>query len=197
MSGKKELIRQAAIKAIAERGYHEATIDLISDRAGVSVGTIYNYFRSKQDIHSYIFEVEYNRRAAFLEELESREDMDALEKVEAILRFHFDQLKANPDLAAVLVREKYLPCSWEKGGAAKLRGLPRLLAQLLQSGIQEGDLRPHDPVIVAPCLMGAVEAGIVQYVLGPEEFDHSHMDRAADEIMNLLRGGIRPEGRES
>ena len=39
---KKEAIRQAAITVIAQRGFHEAVIDMIAGEARVSVGTIYN-----------------------------------------------------------------------------------------------------------------------------------------------------------
>jgi TetR/AcrR family fatty acid metabolism transcriptional regulator len=56
---KKEIIRRAAIEVISKLGFHGATTDRIAQEAKVAVGTIYNYFKNKEDILDYIFEVEY------------------------------------------------------------------------------------------------------------------------------------------
>jgi TetR/AcrR family fatty acid metabolism transcriptional regulator len=192
MSGKKEAIRQAAIAVIAERGFHEAVIGMIASRAGVSVGTVYNYFASKDEILSHIFEVEYRKRLAFFESVKSDPQLEPLEQVEKILRFHFAELKANRDLAALLVREKSLPRACREPGAVRFRGLPQLLAEVLRDGIEEGSLRPHEPDIVAPCLMGAIDAAVAQFVMDPEG-SRDHLGRTADEVINLLRHGLKKE----
>jgi len=46
----KSRILDAAIKVFAEKGYHEATMDDIAKRLGVSKGAIYLYFSSKEDL---------------------------------------------------------------------------------------------------------------------------------------------------
>ena len=42
-------------------GFHTATTDKIAAAAGVAVGTIYNYFKNKEDILNHIFQVEYEK----------------------------------------------------------------------------------------------------------------------------------------
>ncbi len=187
---KKEIIRQAAISVIAERGFHESTVDLIAGRARVSVGTIYNYFRSKEEILSHIFDVEYAKRLAFFKNVSAQARLGPLEKVDGILRFHLDEMKANPDLASLLVREGYSHRACHHRGAGHFRGLSQLLAEILAEGVKDGTLRPHDPGIVAPCLMGAVEAAMALFVHDPDG-GKDHLGRATGEVLNLLRHGIQ------
>lgn len=186
---KKEEIRKAATEVIARMGFHQATIDLIAREAGVAVGTLYNYFKNKDDILSHIFEVEYSKRAAYFDEVIADRELGPLDKIERMLRFHFDQLRANPDVARILLRERDLPVMCRLRGAEGFRGLPRFLVDVLMAGVREGSLRAHDPEIIAPALMGAVEAVMTGYVTDPESRE-SRLERALDEIHGLLRYGL-------
>ena len=77
-----------AIQVIAQLGYHYATTDKIANQAGIAVGTIYNYFRNKDEILDYIFQVEVDKRYRCYNELASR-DLLALEKMRQLLTMHF------------------------------------------------------------------------------------------------------------
>jgi AcrR family transcriptional regulator len=50
----RERIVQAALRVFAEKGYHEATMEDVADRLGVSEGTIYLYFKSKRELFKAI-----------------------------------------------------------------------------------------------------------------------------------------------
>jgi len=50
----RERIVDAALRVFAEKGYHEATMEDVADRLGVSEGTIYLYFKSKRDLFKAI-----------------------------------------------------------------------------------------------------------------------------------------------
>jgi TetR/AcrR family fatty acid metabolism transcriptional regulator len=62
---KRMRICEAAIKLFAAKGYHEARADEIAQEAGVAVGTIYNYFKNKEDILLDIFVAEFEKRKRF------------------------------------------------------------------------------------------------------------------------------------
>ena len=49
-SGKREVILNAMLDVVVERGFHEAPMSLISERSGASAGIIYHYFKSKEEI---------------------------------------------------------------------------------------------------------------------------------------------------
>lgn len=54
MKNTKEIIMEAAIKEISEKGYIGATMDGIAIKAGVAKGTLYYHFNTKEDLFNYI-----------------------------------------------------------------------------------------------------------------------------------------------
>ena len=52
---KYDRILEAAIKVFAEKGFHQSTISQIARQAGVADGTIYLYFKNKDDILVHFF----------------------------------------------------------------------------------------------------------------------------------------------
>ena len=185
---KRELIRRAAIKVISQEGFHQVTTDRIADEAGVAVGTIYNYFRNKEDIRSYIFEVERQRRAAFFRQVQG-ESAHPLEKVRRLLAMHFQAVQADPAIARVILEERRLAHS--RPGGPECEGLPDFLAELLREGIAGGAIRPCDPSLVATAIFGAVEALMARYVQELAAYGQSEtLGRASDEIYRLLHSGL-------
>ena len=81
---KKEQIRTAAVKIIARDCYFNATTDKIAAQAKVAVGTLYNYFRSKEEILDYIFAVEFQKRYDFYQNMKNWR-MDWFLKINGIL----------------------------------------------------------------------------------------------------------------
>lgn len=56
---KKELIRISATKIIAKEGFCKTKVQAIADGAEIAVGTVYIYFKNKDRIMDYIFEVQH------------------------------------------------------------------------------------------------------------------------------------------
>src|SRR5690554_5084665 len=105
---KKELIRETAIKIFAQLGFYQATTDKIANTAGVSVGTIYNYYRNKEAILEYIFEVELAKRRQFLATLK-QSNLSFTEMLYRLLEMHFQEIIDNPDVGQILIRERHFP----------------------------------------------------------------------------------------
>jgi TetR/AcrR family fatty acid metabolism transcriptional regulator len=119
---KRVRIVDAAVGVFAEKGYRSARISDIARRAGVADGTIYLYFRNKEDLLLTIFEEKMDGiltglRAA-VDGIESPAD-----RMGAFARFHFEQMRLQPALAQVLqvelrqstrfVREYRPECLWQ------------------------------------------------------------------------------------
>lgn len=184
---KKEQIRRAAITVIAREGFHAATTDKIAAEAGVAVGTIYNYFRNKDDILEYIFQTEYEKRAAYFAKLDQKE-LGTVAKLEAILTMHFTEVEENPDLAKVILAEN-------KFGLRKSEnGLPALLERLIRTGISRGEIRTCDASLIATILFGAIEAVMARYLREREEgLDTTVFIAAVQEISGLIARGLGTE----
>src|SRR5512134_1935989 len=94
---KRQRILQAAVKVFARKGYHGAKVAEIARRANVADGTIYLYFRNKEDILVSLFdEVMLEHLARGREELRAISGAPA--RLLAIARHHLGLFGANRDL---------------------------------------------------------------------------------------------------
>lgn len=101
---KQELIRKSAIAVFANKGFHDSTVKEIAEKAGIAVGTVYLYFKSKEDILDHIFFVEHLRRVELLKEHYCSEDN--IEKVlDSFFDLHFELFTHEQDTTKVLFQE--------------------------------------------------------------------------------------------
>lgn len=187
---KKELIRTAAIEVIATKGFYRSTTDSIAAAAGVSVGTIYNYFKNKDEILEYIFQTELAHRAAIFAELKDL-PVPSLEKLQLFLEAHFTEIKANPLVGQILVRERQVGHDALDGVRAFVEGIPQKIASLLQLSIEAGEIKPCNPLIISAAIFGAVEAvvRIAVFTVDPEERNRL-LDQAPVELVNFISSGL-------
>src|SRR5207248_8386238 len=100
-SDKRTRIMDAAIKVFAERGFHSATVAEIARAAGVADGTIYLYFKSKDDLLLRLFD---EKMTSLLEEAraELAREAHAAGKLRRFIQLHLALVERNPELASVL-----------------------------------------------------------------------------------------------
>ena len=135
-----ERIRTVAVRVFAEKGFHRTRMQDIADEAGIAVGSIYNYFRDKDDLLLSIFETEFNARMTFLEDGQ-RTGLPVIDQVRRLLEQHFAVVQQQPELAQLLLLERF-----NRGGrlqdrfVALQRGIVERIDGILQSGaaVQDG-----------------------------------------------------------
>lgn len=186
-SDKRETIRQSAIKIFYAEGFHQATTDRIAAEAGVSVGTIYNYFRSKEDVLGYIFQVELEKRVRYLEGLQ-KQDLSIADKFGGFLAMHFAQVKEDPALASILIRERNLP---HKRSVAVIEDFQARILEhfegMFEEALKKQEIRPCNPKLAALLVFGAMEAVISRALgKGAGGLDRGFLEDAAREIPMLL-----------
>ena len=171
---KKSVILQAAAAVFAEQGYQAATMDGVAERAGIGKGTVYEYFRSKQDLFfavfdDYIASMEAGARhsAAVPGGTASEQIQQAMHAVLAMgmeardlfpLVFEFWAASASPDRqkrVARMFRENY----------ARFR---ELIAELIRSGQRAGEFdRRANAASIAAVLVGALDGLFLQAWFDP------------------------------
>jgi len=165
-ANKKEIIRQAAIEVIVEGGFHAATTDAIAAKAGVAVGTIYNYFRNKEAILEHNFQVEMEKRIDYLRGLP--EELPALEKLELFLQWHFGLIAQDPATGRILLRERSnlinLPAI--RGYMEAMTGY---LTSLVEEGMGKGQFRPSNAALTGAIMFGALEAAVRHSIMAWEQ----------------------------
>ncbi|MDW7650475.1 MAG: TetR/AcrR family transcriptional regulator [Bacillota bacterium] len=158
---KKELITQHAVDVIAENGYFGATPKMIAARAGIAVGTIYLYFKSKEEILDFIFAEEFTKRKKFLESLKQNEH-SVYRKLELFLDFHFRELAENQNLATVLIQESTNPQMHKLAGIRRFIGeLPGIFADMLLEGQQKGEVRDLDTGFTAHIIFHSIRGAVM------------------------------------
>lgn len=188
---KKEMIREAAITVMSQLGFHAATTDKIAKEAGVAVGTVYNYFRQKEEILEYIFLEELKKRKTYYDSL-ADQTIPVLTKLKKLLRMHFMEVAKNPAVGQILVRERRAPNTEHSQGITQfVQGIPRFLQKMLDEAVANDEIRPCNSEIVGLALFGAVEAIISRAVFEEDAVIQSDLlMEAPDELIELYLLGL-------
>jgi len=187
---KRTLIINAAIEVFAERGFLLAPVAEIARRAGVADGTIYRYFKNKDDLLLSIFEEKMDDMQVGLTEALSSVD-DPIEQVRAFSRFHFAQVQQHRDVAAVLQVELRLSTKFLKEyRPVKLWAYLEVFADIVRRGQAQGVFREDmDPFIGMWAFFGAMDELAMQWVLARKQ-DRFPLEVAADQVADIFLRGM-------
>jgi len=190
---KRRRILQAAVKVFAQKGYHGAKVAAIARRADVADGTIYLYFRNKEDILISLFdEVMAEHLSRAREELSAVEGAPA--RLQAIARHHLRVLGGNRDLAVVFQVELRQSMQFmERFTASWLQDYFTMVGEVIEEGQKEGTLRPDLPRKMATkVFFGALDELVTSWIVGGKDYDLSRL--AAPMVDHFLHGAAA--GRE-
>ena len=185
--GKRVAILEQAIRTFAEFGFRGADVQVIADGAGVGKGTIYRYFRNKEDLFwSATFEVLLRLERRLFEEMEKVEGATTKIRTAAIAYAQF--FEANPDYLELFIQER---AEFRGTGPESHREyhqkMIRRFEKFLEQGIESGELRPLDTLKTTHAL-GSLLYGIV--VLGRHLTPLSG-EKMAEHSINVFFDGIR------
>ena len=178
----------AASEVFAEKGVHETRMDDIVKESGLSKGTLYWYFKSKDEIILSIFERMFSRE---FQEIENLVDADG----SATERMLYFAERASEDVRRML---RLMPLAYEFMAWAFRRKFVQdafklyvnkfmdILVPLLQQGIDSGEFRNIDPRSAAITVGAIIEGTILIWV-----YDQSLVDpekHIREGIILLLEG---------
>ena len=163
---KRRQILDAAVEVFAATGFHKSRVSDIAREAGVADGTIYLYFKSKDDVLISIFE------EAMGEMIERAEAAiaglaDPLEKLARLAVHHMENVEQNKTLAKVLQVELRLSNTFMKEYQPKrLRQYMDIIGRIIEDGRTHGVIRADvDPRIVRRAMFGALDEIAMQWML--------------------------------
>lgn len=187
---KRALIIHAAVQVFAEKGYLLAPVSDIARRAGVADGTIYRYFKNKDDLLLSIFEEKMDELLVGLGEALA-ETRDPLDKVRKFARFHFDQVRDHREAAEVLQVELRLSTKFLKEyRPIKLWAYLGVFGQIVREGQAQGLFRPGvDPFIGMWAFFGAMDELAMQWVLSRDK-DRFQLEDAATQVSEIFIRGM-------
>jgi TetR/AcrR family fatty acid metabolism transcriptional regulator len=181
-------ILEAAVKVFAKQGFHQSTIAQIAKEAGVADGTIYLYFKNKDDILVQFFS--YRTKQVF----ESfREEVDRAEtsadKLRNLVRRHLAEFQRDRDGAVVYQVETHQNSRLAEEQIREMSQMYRdLISEIVEQGQQEGTIRKDLYVgLVKRFIIGAVDEVISTWLHSNGEYDLVSM---ADPLVELFMTGI-------
>ena len=187
---KRERILRAAIKVFARKGFYATRVSEIATAAGVADGTIYLYFKNKDDVLVCIFE---DRITRLLEVL--RREVAASpafeERMRRIVGLQLGLLEGQRDLAEVITVNLRQSSRLLKQYATPLFvEYLEVLGSVIADGQREGVVRADaHPRILARALFGALDGVALTWALGGAE--PGGLIKAAIQITSVFLDGIR------
>ncbi len=186
-SDKYNAILKAAGAVFAKSGFHKSTISQIAREAGVADGTIYLYFKNKEDILyqflSYKTEIVFKRMHKAVNTTEN-----AKVKLRNLIKAHLKEFQDDKDMAEVFQSEvRYI-----RDIAPQIKNISRmyldLLTEIIEQGQIEGTIRQNLFMgVVKRYILGAVEGVINTWLAAGCKYDLISM---ADPLVELYLEGI-------
>lgn len=184
---KYEAIIDAAVVVFAQNGYHNSKVSKIAQEAGVADGTIYLYFKNKEDILISMFE---EKMSIFVDRIHREiNHVDSVEKkLEIMVEMHFTQLELDPDLAIVTqleLRQSNTNMRYKVNEV--LKGYLGLIDAILEEGIKQRVFDPDLNIRIArQIIFGAVDEVATNWVM--KERKYALTPLASDISDMLIRG---------
>lgn len=185
---KRELIFKAAVEVFSTRGYHNATMSEIATAAGIGKGTIYEYFPSKLQLFQQMLEKGIRTYYASFD-TEELQRKSVQERLRIIMEGHINFCRQQSRLTKLFFWETGIQDEEVKEWMLQMRKeKENLLQELLTDGIKNGELRDHDPYIMA-----FMVSGIIGSVWAPLVLDEWDVDTGllADSITDNIMNGIK------
>jgi TetR/AcrR family fatty acid metabolism transcriptional regulator len=181
-------ILEAAVKVFARQGFHQSTVAQIAKEAGVADGTIYLYFKNKDDILVQFFSVRAKQVfESFREAVDAAEN--STDKLRNLVRCHLAEFQRDKDGAVVYQVETHQNSRLAEAQIREMSKMYRdLISEIIEQGQQEGAIRKDLYVgLVKRFIIGAVDEVINTWLHTEEDYDLVSM---ADPLVELFVKGI-------
>lgn len=187
---KRDRILKAAIEVFAKNGFYATRVSEIAKAAGVADGTIYLYFKNKDDVLITIFENGLHQLLSILREVaESDETFE--KRIRRIIELQLGLLEEQRDLAEVITVNLRQSSRLLKQYAAPLfMQYIEVIAGVIREGQEQGAFRKDlNARVVARSLFGALDAILLTWALG--DGDPAALRKAATHCASLFLEGLR------
>ena len=138
---KRERILEATLKVISEKGYETSTIEMIAECAGVSKGSVYRYFTSKENLVTELINSMFDKLAEKIND-SMHEDLDALEIIQLHIQSYLEFIEENNAFYNMILNARNI-----MGPAARAQYYTRVLENIpvmkhkITEGAQQGKIK--------------------------------------------------------
>jgi len=185
---KRRRILDAAVSVFAQNGFYNAKVSQIAKEAGVADGTIYLYFKNKEDILIQVF-------IDAMDEILRRQDegladiADPIVKLRTFIRVHFASVAESRAMAEVITVELRQSSKFMRNTDMKPFGrYLSMIARIIEEGVRAEAFAPSsDPRLIARAIFGAVDELALEWAMSDR---HSSLDEASSRVADLFLSGL-------
>jgi AcrR family transcriptional regulator len=198
---KQARIIEAALAEFADKGYPQASLNVIVARSGIAKGSLYQYFTDKTGIFLYIFDFAISMvRRLLVQVKESTQEEDFFTRLEKSLLAGVAFIQQHPKIYGIYLKilfDQQVPQRQELLKAVR-QFAGEYLQSLLRQGLARGELRPDLPVATTTFLLDALLDRFLQAAsvpafdvsLGLDQAGEAEMGLRVRELVNILRHGL-------
>ncbi|MBU4317618.1 MAG: TetR family transcriptional regulator [Proteobacteria bacterium] len=192
---KKSRILQAAGQVFAQNGFSQSTIAMIAKNAGVADGTIYLYFKNKEELLTRFFE--NKMRLIFDRFLETVSGANsAEEKLRNLIRMHFVEFQKDKDMAVLYQVETHSNVRLAEDQIREMSKMYMdLISLIVEQGQEQGLIRKDLYLsLVKRMIIGSLDEVINTWIHSEGKYDLVSMaDPLVDLILNGIGNHLRPD----
>jgi TetR/AcrR family fatty acid metabolism transcriptional regulator len=190
---KKQLILKVANEVFAEKGFQETTISQIAQKANIAEGSIYDYFKNKEDL---LFSIPEERMENFLSGLQEhlKGMQGALEKLRKLIWYHLDFYEKNKDYTRILLLDlRQNPRFNQSRAYGMIRQYSKMILQVIEEGKRERSIRREvDSYILRDLVLGTIEHFSIRgFIMGR----FPNLSEAADQLYDQIISGVAERNR--
>ncbi|GAF13423.1 fatty acid degradation regulator YsiA, TetR family [Bacillus sp. JCM 19046] len=190
---KYDQIIDAAVIVIAKHGFHQAQVSKIAKEAGVADGTIYLYFKNKEDILISLFQ---EKMGAFVEKSNEKikQQLTIEEKLRILIESHFTQLEKDFNLAVVTQLElRQSKTELRLRINQVLKGYLSLIDELVTEGKKSGAFYSQlDSLLARQMIFGTLDEVVSNWVMSEGKFS---LKGQTNKVQEMLLYGLSSKTR--
>lgn len=189
-----EILEQAQ-RIFASKGFHNTSVAEIAGASGFAVGTLYQFFESKEQLYISMVTEKLNMMYSGVRESIGKET-DIVKKIEVMVVSQFNFVENNTEFCSLFIRGDHLSLSAE---GIELRERLKtdyaaqiaLTEEVMREGIQAGLLKKMDPSMMAAALAGIIHSYASKWLTTGEG---TSLRNYVPFVMNIFLEGVRKDG---
>jgi TetR/AcrR family transcriptional regulator, cholesterol catabolism regulator len=148
------------VNVFVKKGFHETSMQEIAQAAGLGKSTLYDYFKTKDDVLIYFFEDQLTNMTEEAQKI-ALQNLSADKRLRQITEKYLESLQANKNLFLKLMQESQrLKLESQKQVQEKRHAYQDLVCALIDEGIREGVFRKVNSLLAARLLISGISTVI-------------------------------------
>lgn len=182
---KKNEILEAGIQIFIKKGFHSATMEEIATRAGIGKGTVYEYFKSKEDIIFHTADILYEETLNTFLAIYWDEKITATQKIKSFLKFQIEHSKKCSGIIPIyfdIMSHSHSPFKKTYQGKIQkmFKELGELIKDVLDQGKANGEFKKSLNSLIAAKLIISLLDGV--YIHQGLQYNPTELNKAYKEI---------------